>query len=197
MAYSTRFGANILTAAQRLHDNRTVAESSGDGASRYTSDLLRRYQNTAIKDIIRDLYTQYHEKVDQVIPEMVSESGDIALVAGLGTLQAGTWIVLEAAKSDYTLYYNKIDRNPMKIKTGRDPMLTPTAGHPVFYQIGLTIQVLPTTVAGPAHTWALMVPPDTALDVAGEVALAAVWDSEIVKRMVDYGLQDAKTSIAV
>ena len=85
----------------------------------------------------------------------------------------------------------------MKIKTARDPMLTPTAGHPVFYQIGLTIQVLPTSVTGPARTWALMVPPDTALDAAGEVALAAVWDSEIVKRMVDYGLQDAKTSIAV
>jgi hypothetical protein len=197
MAYSTRFGANILTAARRLHDNRSVAESSGDGDSRYTSDLLRRYQNTAIKDVIRDLYTQYHDKVDQVIPEMVSESGNIALVAGLGTLQDGTWIVLEAAKSDYSLYYTKIDRNPMKIKTARDPMLTPTALHPVFYQIGLTIQVLPTTVTGPCHTWALMVPPDTLLDATGEVALASVWDSEIVKRMVDYGIQDAKTSIAV
>ena len=74
MAYSTRFGANILTAAQRLHDNRTVAESSGDGASRYTSDLLRRYQNTAIKDIIRDEVDNWRDlKAKNIKVKKVSE----------------------------------------------------------------------------------------------------------------------------
>jgi hypothetical protein len=200
MAYSTRFGANIITAARRLHDNRTYAESNSgtyDVGMRYSSDILRQYQNMAIKDIIRDLYQKFLDKVDHVIPEMISESADITLTAGLGDLPTGTWIVLEAAKSDYSLYYTKIDANPLKVRASRDPLLTPSASKPVFYQIGLKIQVLPTSVTGPAHTWSLMVPADTALDSAGEVQLATVWDGEIVRRMVDYGLQDAKSAVAI
>jgi len=197
MAYSTRFAANIITAARRLHDNRTVAEASGDGVLRYSSDLLRQYQNTAQKDIVRDLYQKYGDKVSSIIPEMVIESGNITLTTGLGTLPAGTWIVLETSSSDWATYYTKIDANPLKVRAGRDSLLTPSAGKPLFYQIGLTIQILPTSVAGPVHTWSLTVPVDTAVDAAGEVALATVWDAEIVRRMVDYGLQDAKSAVAI
>ena len=198
MAYSPRFGANIITAARRLHDYRAVAESSGDGALRYTSDLLRQYQNMAIKDLIRETYVAARDQVDKILPEMVSESADITLSGGgVGTLPTGVWIVLEAAKSDYSIYYQKIDQNPLKVRANRDALMVPSATKPFWYQIGTTIQILPTNVTGPIHVWALSVPPDTVLDTAGEIPISSAWDADIVRRMVEYGVQDAKSSIAI
>lgn len=198
MAYSPRFAANIITAARRLHDNRTVAESSGDGTLRYSSDLLRQYQNMAIRDLVKDLYLQHGANVDSVIPELVSESGDITLTNNAGNMPADGWIILEASKNDYTLYYEKIDTNPLKVKNNRDPLIQPTASRPYFYQVGKTLQVLPVTPnLGPARIWYLQTPADTALDSVGEVALLPVWDGEIVNRMFAFGIADAKTSLAL
>lgn len=197
MAYSTRFGANIMTAARRLHDARTAPESSADSTNRYTSDLLRQYQNTAIRDIIREQYLQFKNKLMQILPEMVFESADITLSSGLGTLPTDCWVVLEACKSDYSVYYTKIDQDVLKVKASRDVMLAPSASKPAFFQTGLSIQVLPTSVTGPAHAFYVRQPADVALDSTGEVPIANVWDGEIVRRMVEYGLADAKSSIAI
>lgn len=197
MAYSPRFGANILHAARKLHDNRAVAEASGDGTLRYSSAILCQYQNLAIRDIIREQYLQHQEKLIKVMPEMVIESADITLSSGLGTLPTDCWVVLEAAKSDYSIYYTKIDQDVLKVKASRDPLLAPSSSKPAFYQIGLQIQVLPTSVTGPARAFYVRQPADVATDAAGEVPLANVWDGEIVRRMVQYGLADAKSSIAV
>lgn len=197
MAYATRFGANILTAARRLHDERSVAEAAGDSTHRYTSALLCKYQNQAIRDIIRELYLQYGNKLVTVLPEMIVESGDITLSSGLGNLPAECWVVLEAAKSDYSLYYTKIDQDVLKVKAARDPLLAPSGSKPAFYQIGLTIQVLPTSVTGPARAFYVRQPADVATDGSTEVPLANVWDGEIVRRMVEFGLADAKSSIAL
>lgn len=197
MAYSTRFGANILTAARRLHDERTAAESTGDSEKRYTSDLLRQYENMSIRDIVRENYLQFGPKLRMVMPEMVLESTDITLTSGNGTLPLDCWIVLEAAKSDYSLYYTKIDQDVLKVRAVRDPLLAFSASKPAFYQIGLSMQVLPTTVTGPARAFYVKTPVDVLLDATGEVPLANVWDGEIVRKMVEYGLADAKSSIAI
>lgn len=199
---SPRFDRNCILIANRLHDPRTAV--SGDpleSSMRYPIALLVKYQNFAIRDVIRDLYKQYGPKnFDKIMPEMQSESGDITLASGLGDFsvsQPDCWIVLEVSKNDYSWYATRIDMDTLKVKAGRDPMLTPSLTHPVFYQLGTKIQVLPTGITGPAHMWYIQQPVDMTVANSTDIPYSPAWDTEIIERAVAMGVSDAKSAIAL
>jgi hypothetical protein len=194
---SPRFDANIVTAAKRLHDNRATAHLADESAMRYTEALLVAYQNQAIRDTIRDTYLQHGDRFDRIMPEMSSESTDVTLTSGVGNVPTDCWIVLEAAKSDYSIYYTRIDVNPLKVKANRDALMLPSNSRPVFYQAGRTIVVLPTTVTGPARLWYIQQPQDMTVANATDIPISPMWDGQIIERMVAFGLADAKSSVAI
>lgn len=199
MADVSRFDKNITTVGVRLHDNRVQADGdSGESTFRYSKTLLTKYENQAIRDTIRETYLKYGDKFDSVMPEMTSESTDITLATGVGTLPADCWIVLECAKNDYSWYAHRIKENNLKVKAGKDAMLPANVvTRPVFYQTGLTIVVLPTSITGPARIWYIQQPQDLAIGAGTVIPISPMWDGEIVERMVAMGLADAKSSIAV
>lgn len=196
---SPRFDANIILAAKRLHDNRTAASSDpSESTFRYSQTLLTQYQNYAIRDMVKETYLKYGDKFDSVMPEMTSESGDIPITNGVGTVPTDCWIVLEASKSDYTLYSTKIVENNLKVKAGRDAMIQPTSTRPGFYQTGRTIVILPLTITGVNfRIWYIQQPADMVAGNTTEIPVSPMWDGEIVERMVAMGVADAKTSVAV
>jgi hypothetical protein len=160
---SPRFAANILKAALRLHDQRTDPTALGDDGMRYSSALLSSYQNQAIRDLIKDTYASIGDKIDGLMPEIVSEVNGVVLTNGNGPLPSNVWLVLEAGADDYSWYGWKIQSNPLKVKTSRDALVTPTLLKPAWYQKGRYIQFLPTTRTGPVSVWAIENPADISL----------------------------------
>jgi hypothetical protein len=194
----SRFDANIITAAIRLHDPRTTAHlDSNETTLRYSETALVKYQNVAIRDTIKDVYLNHTPDFDSIMPEMTSESADIAVNSGIIIVPSDCWIVLECAKSDYTWYARRIARNTMKVKAGRDALLIASASKPLFYQTGRTVVVLPLTITSVnARLWYIQQPSDMTAGNATDIPISPMWDGEIVERMVAMGTADAKSSIA-
>lgn len=196
---SPRFDANIVTAGNRLHDNRTLATADPlETTLRYSATLLTKYQNAAIRATIRDAYLRDPENFALVMPEMIGISGTIALTSGVGTLPTDCWVVLEVSKSDYTWYAWRIRDNRLKVLAGRDGMIQPTATKPAFYQTATTIVVLPTSITGVnAVISYVKLLADMTINNSTDIPISTYWDEEIVERMVAMGNADAKSSIAL
>ena len=199
MADTSRFDKNITTAAVRLHDPRTMAVGDPAEASyRYSLALLSKYQNFAIRDTVREAYLKFGDGFEQVMPEMVNDYADVTITDGVGNLPLDAWIVLEVAKTDYSWYAWRVRENVLKVLCGRDAMLQPTLTKPAFYQTGLQIRLLPNTLSGlNVRLWYIRQPADITAGPAAVIPVSPMWDGEIVARMVQMGIADAKSSIAV
>lgn len=203
---ATRFDSNILMAARRLHDERSDATSGGDGNLRFTSALLVKYENQAIRDITKEQYLKFLDNFRSVMPEMVKLSAAITptYVASIGEAVVPTdcWIALEVAKSDLSLYYNYFTKDPLKVQVGRDPFVVPTTTKPFWTQETKTdgTRIVKTfgPTAGDVKIYYVVQMTDM---IAGagqtvDIPLSPVWDGEIIERMVAFGLADSSHPLA-
>jgi len=159
---------------------------------------LEGYQNTAIRDTIKDAYLKSGDAFGSVMPEMVKTAQDLVITAGVFNNPTDAWIILEVAAEDDGWYATRIVKNLLKVKAGRDAMLNPTAAHPAFYQTALTTVILPASITGEDAIISYI--PQLDDMVAGDtldIPLSPYWDGEIVERMVQMGLADAKSSVAI
>jgi hypothetical protein len=195
-----RFNANILTAAKRLHDRRTATSADPlESELRYSIALMTAYQNRAIKDIVQDVYLKYLDQMHLVMPEMLAVSAALTLTTGAVAAPTDCWIILECAKSDFTVYFHLLGTDARLLSLGgKHPHITPSATNPYFYQENVsgvrTLKTLGLTT-GDVKVFYVAVPADIAVDGASDIPLNPIWDGSIVNKMVEFGLRDAGSSI--
>jgi len=132
---TTKFNTNIINAARSLKDRRTNPSAAGDTGMRYTSALLAYYQNKAVRAFIAEQLaalgvTAFCEK----FPELVKTSDVLTVASGKVAKPSDALWVLSVAKSDYTLWYDRVEENDVvSVQTGRNAMVVPSASRPVFW----------------------------------------------------------------
>lgn len=190
-----RFSANILKAARRLSDPRVTAGESDTG-HRYTAAILTAYQNDAIKSIVAELIREKGIEVARDLPELIKTSTGLTVTTGAASLPADSAKAVEVYSS--TQYYWPIPLNssPAKAASGSDPFITPSATRPYWYEEGQQIKVLGGATAN-IYVRYVQAPADLAIAGATEVQLSGLWDTEIVNRMVKFGIADMKGALAV
>jgi hypothetical protein len=145
---TTRFNTNIIVAAQRLKSPRTDATTTGDvTGARYTSVLLSRYQNRAIREIILKKIEELGERFASVLPEYVATSGAITTPSsGIFTKNADVISFLELVSS--SIVFQRVSVDVLKIAMGQDYVYR-DGGQ--FYEEGRQVKLIPatqTTVTG-------------------------------------------------
>lgn len=198
---ATRFDANIVSAARRLHDRRTAAHlDSLETSLRYSETLLVSYQNRAIRDVIKETYQTAGDAFSAIMPEMIKVSPATNVTNGVITNPADAWIIMEIAKSDYSWYATRITHNILKVLAGRDAMLAPTVSKPAFYQTSTQTLIIPLSITGVQAVISYIPQPSDMVAGSGQtsdIPISPVWDGEIVDRMVAMGTADAKSSLAL
>ena len=146
---TTRFNNNILEAARRLKDKRTMPDASDDTGKRYTSAILSIYENRAVRDIVKENFKQLGPKFGTILPEFVKTSDAFVIpTSGLITKAADQWFFLELATSDGLVRFSRIEEDVLKVSGGLDKLVTPTYARPMFYEEGLFAKVRPPTSNG-------------------------------------------------
>jgi len=135
---TSRFNANIIEAANRLQDARTDALASGDTNMRFTSAQLQRYQNRAVKDLVRDTFLQLGRKgFAELMPELVRESGVLTLASNEVALPSDAWHFLDlrgTGTSPNNQSFTFVDdKDVSKIRAGRD-LISPSSTRPVVFE---------------------------------------------------------------
>lgn len=143
---TARFSNNILKAARKLQDPRTLVTDNG---SRFTSAVMVDYENRAIMEFLRDKYKELGVEFAKTIPEYVKTSSPIPISSGKITRPTDCWVLLDVLASDNSKEYDSIgDRKVSDVLTGRDGLFLPDSSNPLFYEEGNYIYILPSTVTG-------------------------------------------------
>lgn len=132
---TTNLNAIILAAARKLKDQRSSAGAGDDSGKRYVSALLTEYANRAVRDLIRELFEVYRERIGDVLPEYMKTSGTLSLTNGVVTPPPDLWYAMDLVKSDRTVKFHKLESEQVEtVWSGQDKLIVPSATRPVFWQ---------------------------------------------------------------
>lgn len=142
---STRFNNNILVAARRLQQNRSVAGPGGDTGNRYTSARLSDYQNRAIRDLIKAKYDAAPEVFPLRYPQMMKTSDPFTINALTRiAIPSDVWLVTELWLG--SLKFKKVpDHRIGDVLSGVDRLIVPSVNEPAFFTENGYMYFLPDT----------------------------------------------------
>ena len=136
MSYTPRFNTNILAVARRVQDARTDATANG---KRYSSALLAFYQNTAIRDLIKEVYVTAKGAFHLIMPEIVKLSSWLPVITqtthGTADMPVEAWLFLDLAdNASPARTYPQLTQNVARALSALDPAIDAT--HPAYSQAG-------------------------------------------------------------
>lgn len=147
---TTQLNNLILRLARRLQDARSSASSSSDSGARFTSAMLTDYVNKGMKAFIQQMLEKLGASGFQIaLPEFVKQSAILTLSsAGIVAKPTDAFMVLDLRKSDNSLKYQRLEpARVASILISGDPMVLPSATHPIFWEENGFINVLPAASA--------------------------------------------------
>lgn len=191
---TTKLNAIILAAARLLKTPRT--DPTAD-VNPYTSALLTEYANRAIRDLLLDNFIKLGiDAFSEAFPEYMKTTG-AALVLTSGKTSKPT-DAFQVVNLYNTVNFLRLEqKDVVEVKLGVHPIIIPSAVMPVFYQEGEDIYTLGLTT-GSVYARYIEVPAD-ATPVTGtggtDIKLNNYWHSEVISRIVNMGLADAKKAV--
>jgi hypothetical protein len=156
---TTRFNANIIEAAARLQAARTSAGVDGDigAAAKWNSALLTRYQNRAIRDLLKEtLQSAGPRGFAEAIPEYMKTSSVLTLIGGIVAKPLDSFFIVELSRSDHSINFYRIPQDQIEtVRSGLNANIVPSATHPVFWEESGNIYTLglPASVLGAGHIY--------------------------------------------
>jgi hypothetical protein len=135
---TVKFNTILIDVAQRLKSPRAYATDNVDvngNTSTYSSSMLAKHINRAIRDLLLDKYNTLGEiGFAEMFPEYIKTSGALTLAAGLAAKPVDAFIVTGLRLSDDTVKFDRIKPVMVEdIKTSREKQIIPSATRPVFW----------------------------------------------------------------
>jgi hypothetical protein len=141
---TTILNSLIIQASRMIQEYRTDAGTGGDSNKRFKSSNWTDYTNRALRDLLRDKLAQLGSKqFAEQFAEYIKTSGVLTVVSGSVSKPSDALWVLEVAKSDLSIWYDRVpEEEVMSVKTGRNMMIVPTSTKPVFWEENGSINTL-------------------------------------------------------
>jgi hypothetical protein len=135
---TTKFNSILMDVATRLKSPRAYATYDVDlngNASVYTSALLTKHINRAIRDLLKEKYESMGDAVFmESFPEYVRTSGVLTLAAGVVAKPVDAFMVVGMSVSTYAVKFDHVKQTIVDdIRTGREKQIVPSATRPVFW----------------------------------------------------------------
>ncbi len=144
---TTKLNQIITDVARLLKHPITLATDDTDltgNASPYTSTLLTRYVNNAVRDLLLENYRSYGDRAFmELFPEYVKTSGVLTLAAGVVQKPTDAFLVLNMKLSDNSVFFTRIKQSVVEdIRSGKEKLIVPSATSPVFWDEAGSIYTL-------------------------------------------------------
>ena len=136
------FNGLIITASQRLKDARTDPTVNGDIGRRYSSSLLQKYANQAVRDLLLAQLNASSDKFSADFSDYVKPGNQLALTQtttggvtyGIVPTPAEAFLVISLQTTAGVKFRHLKATEIQDVKLGVDGLIVPSATNPVFWE---------------------------------------------------------------